>query len=74
MLKLESIAGGEGGEVYLVQLNNPWGGFSLDEQRGIAFITTGNAGKYFNGVNRPGVNKYANSIIAIAEELIISHA
>ena len=44
---------------------NPWGGFSLDEVRGIAYITTGNAGRYFNGVNRPGKNKYANSIVAI---------
>ena len=37
----------------------------LDEKRGIAFLTTGNAGRYFNGVNRPGKNQYANSIIAI---------
>ena len=44
---------------------NPWGGFSLDEVRGIVYITTGNAGRYFNGVNRPGRNKFANSIIAI---------
>ena len=44
---------------------NPWGGFSLDEVRGIAYITTGNAGRYFNGVNRPGKNKYANSIVAL---------
>ena len=44
---------------------NPWGGFSLDKERGIAYITTGNAGRYFNGVNRSGKNQYANSIIAI---------
>ncbi len=44
---------------------NPWGGFSLDKERGIAYITTGNAGRYFNGVNRPGKNNYANSIIAL---------
>ena len=54
-----------GGKRYDYSGGNPWGGFSLDERRGIAFITTGNAGKYFNGVNRPGVNKNANSIIAI---------
>ena len=44
---------------------NPWGGFSLDKKRGIAFISTGNAGSYFNGISRPGDNKNANSIIAI---------
>ena len=54
-----------GGKKYDYSGGNPWGGFSLDEVRGIAYITTGNAGRYFNGVNRPGRNKYANSIIAI---------
>ena len=54
-----------GGKRYDYSGGNPWGGFSLDEARGIAYITTGNAGRYFNGVNRPGDNKYANSIIAI---------
>ena len=54
-----------GGKRYDYSGGNPWGGFSLDEKRGIAYITTGNAGRYFNGVNRPGKNKYANSIIAI---------
>ena len=54
-----------GGKRYDYSGGNPWGGFSLDKERGIAFITTGNAGRYFNGVNRPGDNKYANSIIAI---------
>ena len=54
-----------GGKRYDYSGGNPWGGFSLDEKRGIAYITTGNAGRYFNGVNRPGRNKYANSIIAL---------
>ena len=54
-----------GGKRYDYSGGNPWGGFSLDEKRGIAYITTGNAGRYFNGVNRPGKNEYANSIIAI---------
>ena len=54
-----------GGKRYDYSGGNPWGGFSLDETRGIAYITTGNAGRYFNGVNRPGDNKYANSVIAI---------
>ena len=54
-----------GGKRYDYSGGNPWGGFSFDKKRGIAFITTGNAGRYFNGVNRPGDNKFANSIIAI---------
>ncbi|MDC0952951.1 hypothetical protein OAR89_04240, partial [Pelagibacteraceae bacterium] len=58
-------SGRNGGKKYDSSGGNPWGGFSLDKKRGIAYITTGNAGRYFNGVNRPGKNKYANSIIAI---------
>ncbi len=54
-----------GGKRYDYSGANPWGGFSLDKKRGIAYLTTGNAGRYFNGVNRPGKNKFANSIIAI---------
>ncbi len=54
-----------GGKRHDYSGGNPWGGFSLDEERGIAYITTGNAGRYFNGVNRPGKNQFANSIIAL---------
>ena len=50
-----------GGKRYDYSGGNPWGGFSLDKARGIAYVTTGNAGRYFNGVNRPGKNKYANA-------------
>ncbi len=45
---------------------NPWGGISLDEKRGIVYITTGNPSKYFDGTNRPGVNYNSNSVIAIS--------
>ena len=51
-----------GGKRYDYSGGNPWGGFSLDKERGIAFITTGNAGRYFMGWLDPG---YINSIIAI---------
>ena len=27
---------------------NPWGGISLDEKRGIVYVTTGNPSKYFD--------------------------
>ncbi len=43
---------------------NPWGGISLDVERGILFITTGNPYNYFDGTSRPGINRYSNSIIA----------
>ena len=43
---------------------SPWGGFSLDEIRGLMFFTTGNP-EYWNvGVDRPGDNLYANSVVA----------
>ena len=45
---------------------NPWGGISLDEDRGIVFITTGNPQNYFDGTKRPGINHNSNSIIAIS--------
>jgi len=54
-----------GGKRYDYSGGNPWGGISADIERGIVFVATGNAGHYFNGVNRPGDNKYSNSIIAI---------
>ena len=61
----EQLQTRNGGKRYDYSGGNPWGGFSLDEKRGIVYLTTGNAGKYFNGVNRPGKNNYANSIVAI---------
>tara|TARA_B100000242_G_scaffold48494_1_gene28898 strand:- start:249 stop:1685 length:1437 start_codon:yes stop_codon:yes gene_type:complete len=62
---MKNIKTRNGGKRYDSSGGNPWGGFSLDAKRGIAYITTGNAGFYFNGVNRPGKNNYANSIIAL---------
>jgi len=44
---------------------NPWGGISGDVERGIIYITTGNPHSYFDGTQRPGINKYSNSVIAI---------
>ena len=43
---------------------SPWGGFSLDEKRGLLFFTTGNPEEWHVGVDRPGNNLYANSVIA----------
>jgi len=44
---------------------NPWGGISADDTRGIVYITTGNPAPDYIGVDRPGDNLFANSIIAI---------
>ena len=44
---------------------NPWGGISADIERGILYITTGNASKYFDGSKRPGYNKNSSSLLAI---------
>jgi len=44
---------------------NPWGGISADVERGIVYITTGNAAKYFDGSKRPGHNKNSSSLLAI---------
>ena len=43
---------------------SPWGGFSLDEKRGLLFFTTGNPEEWHVGVDRPGDNLYANSVVA----------
>ena len=64
-LKKKSEKKRYGGKRYDYSGGNPWGGISADTKRGIVFITTGNAGSYFRGVNRPGNNSYSNSVIAI---------
>ena len=43
---------------------SPWGGISSDNKNGILYLTTGNAGPYFVGIQRPGKNLYADSVIA----------
>ena len=43
---------------------SPWGGFSLDEKRGLIFFTTGNPEQWHVGTDRPGDNLYANSVVA----------
>lgn len=44
---------------------NNWGGMSLDEARGIVYIPLGSASYDFYGVDRPGLNLYANSLVAL---------
>tara|TARA_B100000900_G_scaffold271337_1_gene231743 strand:- start:727 stop:2751 length:2025 start_codon:yes stop_codon:yes gene_type:complete len=61
----EKIKSRHGGKRYDYSGGNPWGGISADIERQIVFLTTGNPGIYLQGINRPGKNKYANSVIAI---------
>jgi len=42
-----------------------WGMMSVDEQSGMVFIPTGNPADSYIGIDRPGNNLYANSVIAL---------
>ncbi len=56
----------ENPEAYkLVGGANAWGGFSLDEKRGIVFASTGSAVPDFYGGKRKGNNLFANSVLAL---------
>ena len=54
-----------GGKRYDYSGGNPWGGISIDKEREILFITTGNPGRFYEGVNRPGENRHTNSVVAL---------
>ncbi len=45
---------------------NPWGGFSLDEERGWVFAATGcAAGDFIYGGSRKGENLFSNAVLAL---------
>ena len=44
---------------------NVWSILSVDEERDIVFLPTGSAAPDFYGGNRPGENRYANSLVAL---------
>jgi quinoprotein glucose dehydrogenase len=44
---------------------SPWGGFSVDIARNLAFVTTGNPKPSLYGASRPGDNEHANSVVAL---------
>lgn len=48
-----------------VGANNPWGGFSLDEKRGIVFAGTGSPTPDFYGGYRKGYDLFGDSTLAI---------
>ena len=47
---------------------NAWGGFSLDEKRGILYASTGTANADYYGGKRRGDNLFGNSILALNAE------
>jgi quinoprotein glucose dehydrogenase len=47
---------------------NAWGGFTLDEQRGVVFCGTGSPTYDHYGGNRAGMNLFANCILALNAE------
>jgi quinoprotein glucose dehydrogenase len=44
---------------------NCWGGMALDDQRGIAYLTTGSPKPNFNGTRHRGDNLFANCVVAL---------
>lgn len=44
---------------------NPWGGFSLDEERGWVFFATGSPANDFYGGFRKGTNLFGNCVVAL---------
>ena len=47
---------------------NNWSFFGIDEERGILYMPLGSANNDFYGVDRPGDNLFANSIVAVDAE------
>jgi len=44
---------------------NCWGGMAMDEQRGIAYVSTGSPHPNFVGMEHTGENGYSNSVVAL---------
>jgi quinoprotein glucose dehydrogenase len=44
---------------------NPWGGFSLDEERGWVFFATGSPANDYYGGFRKGMNLFGNCVVAL---------
>ncbi len=42
-----------------------WGTYPIDEETGIVYLATGNAGTWYNATYRPGPNLYAATLLAL---------
>jgi quinoprotein glucose dehydrogenase len=58
--------GGETGPAWSTRLGsaNGWSGMSVDDQRGLAFVSIGAPHPDMVGIDRPGDNLYSNCILA----------
>ncbi|MFC4871879.1 family 16 glycoside hydrolase [Negadavirga shengliensis] len=45
--------------------NNPWGGFTVDEERGWVFFATGSPANDYYGGFRKGMNLFGNCVVAL---------
>ena len=64
----DELPKGTGGRPSRQGGGNPWGGFSVDDERCIAYLTTGNPSPVLVGVERRGPNPGTNSVIAVSLE------
>ena len=44
---------------------NDWGGMAMDAKRGVVYVSTGSPHPNFLGIDHPGRNQHANSVIAL---------
>jgi quinoprotein glucose dehydrogenase len=44
---------------------NNWAGLVVDQKRGVAYVPTGSPADDFYSANRPGANRFGNSVIAL---------
>ncbi|MCP5384552.1 MAG: PQQ-binding-like beta-propeller repeat protein [Altererythrobacter sp.] len=61
----DDLPRGTGGRPSRQSGGNPWGGFSVDTHRCMAFVSTGNPAPVLVGVERPGDNPGTSSVVAI---------
>lgn len=54
----------QGARSFRLERGNPWGGTTVDQARGIFYVTTGNPGPEHVGTLRPGDNAYTSSVSA----------
>ncbi|MAG34161.1 MAG: glucose dehydrogenase [Deltaproteobacteria bacterium] len=58
-------SGGEGGGEYRRGTSNAWSALSVDSERNLVFVPTGNTAPDYFGGHREGLDDYSSSIIAL---------
>ena len=62
---LAEEAEGDGSPRYVPGTPNVWGPMSLDEERDLLFLPTGNSAPDYYGGHRNGIDRYASSVVAL---------